>query len=239
MDEPPTISHEFEVLPAGAMPSHLQRLGVNFWDRLKPDLKWGSRTVECTSSSTGKKFQMPFEIGHEDANINHIRSCSLKEGVANEGTMLRLQHDIHLRPKEQINVRVFAECTETRSDGIYSIYSMVPEGFAWEKGVVPIDEEGGPRVWHYMQNPSRTESASFRAGQAVGKVIHHSNVNAFLDSDDRGKGWPTFVNHMITESLDITKNKQTVSELPVGHLLRKPAHELYALTCERLTDKPN
>ena len=72
VNEPPTISHEFEVLLACAMPSHLQILGVDFWDRLKPDLKWGSRMVECTSPSTGKKFQMPFEIGHEDANINHI-----------------------------------------------------------------------------------------------------------------------------------------------------------------------
>ena len=153
MDEPPTISHEFEVLPAGAMPSHLQILGVDFWDRLKPDLKWGSRTVECTSPSTGKKFQMPFEIGHEDANINHIRSCSLEEGVANEGIMLRLRHDIHLGPKEQIKVCMFAECTETRPDGVYSIHSMVPEGFVWEKGTVSVamDEEDGPGVWHYMQ----------------------------------------------------------------------------------------
>ena len=182
MDEPPTISHEFEVLPAGAMPSHLQRLGVNFWDRLKPDLKWGSRTVECTSSSTGKKFQMPFEIGHEDANINHIRSCSLKEGVANEGTMLRLRYDIHLRPKGQIEVRMFAECTETRSDGVYSIHPMATEGVVWEKGILSIDEEEGPGIWHYMRNPSRAESASFHAGKAVAKVIHHSNANAFLDS---------------------------------------------------------
>ena len=103
--------------------------------------------------------------------------------------------------------------------------------------IVSIDEVEGPGVWHYMQNPSRTENASFRAGQVVAKVTHHSNVNAFPDSDYCGQVWPTFVNHILTEPLDRTENKQTVSELPIGHLLRKPTHELYALTCEKLKDK--
>lgn len=237
MDEPPTVAHEFKVLPASAMPSHLQILDIDFWDRLRSNLKWGSRTVACTSPSTGKKVQMPFEIGHEDANINHTRSCSFEEGVANEGTMLRLRHDIHLRPKEHNKVRMFAECTEARSDGVYSIHPMIPEGFVWEKEIVTIHEEEGPRVWHHMQNSSRTENVSFRDGRAVAKVIHHFNVNALLDSDYCGQEWPTFVNHLITEPLDRTKNNQTVSERPVGHLLRKPAHERCALTCERLKDK--
>ena len=41
---------------------------------------------------------------------------------------------------------MFAECTETRPDGIYSIHSMVPEGYVWEKGIVSVDEEEGPGV---------------------------------------------------------------------------------------------
>ena len=70
--EDPIIEHDFEVMPPGAMPAHLKILGVDFWDKLNPNVQWSKRNIHCTAPD-GREFDLPFTVQHKMPTT--IKSC--------------------------------------------------------------------------------------------------------------------------------------------------------------------
>jgi len=251
MDEDPIITHRCEVMPDGSMPAELIILGVDFWDKLNPRINWRERSIICTGTN-GKEFILPFTIGSKDSmhpeNIRGVNMIGEETQTDTETTAtLRLPWDIHLLPGEQrlLPLRLEEDDPHLLLKGIFSLHTLLPSGYMWDNAVVDIDSEDGA-VWYVIQNPSRTDNASFAAGMGVARLTHHNCMGDYIDThgweasdldDDYITGrashvTTTDVNLIVTAPLDKTKNRQHVSELEPGHKLRGTAFELNKATVE-------
>ena len=109
----------------------------------------------------------------------------------------------------------------------------------WDNTRVDISQEDGC-VFYLLQNPSKTDTASYPGGMGVARLTAHASVEDMLDHS----GWqaphmdqdfidkkeccamPSSVNLIVTQPLDLTKNNHKVEELPPDHLLRGTATDL-------------
>ena len=63
--EKPLISHEMEVIPPGMMQSSLQILGLDFWEKLNPEIKWKEREIHALGCTRWQDFR--HEVLHDKA----------------------------------------------------------------------------------------------------------------------------------------------------------------------------
>ena len=118
---------------------------------------------------------------------------------------------------------------------IYSIHSLMAVGEMWDNVLVSIQRSAGSHhVTHYIQNTSKHETLSLAAGQAVAQLCGYTSVDEYLESDAAKEPLSDYINIVVTEPLEYTKNKQQVAELPADHHLRKPPTKLHAETTERM-----
>ena len=93
MDETPVISHAFEIMEDNAMPNGLQITGVDFWDRLQPDVMWSKRQVRCQVGD--KQFTMPFSIEGEAK----VQVTAVTQEKQHDHRYMSLAEDLHLLPR--------------------------------------------------------------------------------------------------------------------------------------------
>ena len=95
----------------------------------------------------------------------------------------------------------------------------------WDNVITDVSQQQQDGIvgWHLIHNPSRTETAPFAAGMHVASIQRHESKEDYLNKCGHQEV-PAWINLVVTEPLDQTKNRQTVAELPEGHpLLGSPA----------------
>jgi hypothetical protein len=150
IEDEPVASHTFEVMRDGAIPASLQILGVDFWDRLQPEIKWGARTVECTGRD-GSRFSLAFEIGGDQGRVPDC--CSLSEaGDVVESFKLYASEDLHLRQREQRLTQLLLppDCGVMTEGRHVSIHSNIGE-MLWSGAQVAVSEDGS-HISYLVQN---------------------------------------------------------------------------------------
>ena len=111
MDEPPVISHAFEIMEDNAMPNGLQITGVDFWDRLQPDVIWSKRQVRCQVG--GKQFTIPFSIEGE----TKVQVTAVTQEKQHDHRYMSLAEDLHLLPRQRAKVTVLLDGEACKEDG--------------------------------------------------------------------------------------------------------------------------
>ena len=179
MQDPPMISHAFEVMEDGAMPAGLQITGVDFWDQLKPTIVWDQRTVECTVH--GQKVVIPFSIGDE----RKVQMAAAVQSVLREDEMqIELTEDLHLLPRQaaRVTVAVDKKMMGEEKQVIWAIQakSLVAPSVDDRSIKVVLQGLSHQQQKMLLKNPLRKETISIPAGTIIGTASSHESVTHAL-----------------------------------------------------------
>ena len=182
MDDSPIISHAFEIMEDNAMPTGLQITGVDFWDRLQPDVMWSKRQVRCQAG--GKEFTMPFSIEGE----RKIQVTAIAREKPDDHKYMALTEDLHLLPRQRAKVTVALDGEVCKEDAnrLWAIRptQLTTPGTKGEKQIhVALRGISQQNTEAMMQNQLRRETISIPAGTIIAIVSSHGSVMEALDSE--------------------------------------------------------
>jgi hypothetical protein len=110
MSSPPLISHEFEVLPDGGMPTGLLITWVNLWDKHKSQIDLATGLAHC-KPSLGIRFDIPFSVKRGDEKVRTINTidAAINQLQVHERSAC-LTEDLHLQPMQATLTKLRVRC---------------------------------------------------------------------------------------------------------------------------------